>query len=127
MFSVSRDFRSIAQQSLTMIKVDGRLWINSGELPLLGNGRIELLEKIGELGSLRKAAAEMKMSYRQAWFNINEMNINAGKPLVILKRGGRDGGIAEVTDTGKKVITQFRQLQKEFKTFLKEKTKTFKI
>lgn len=110
-----------------MIKVDGRLWINSGELPLLGNGRIELLVKIGELGSLRKAAAEMKMSYRQAWFNINEMNTNAGKPLVILKRGGRQGGIAEVTETGQKVIRQYHQLQVEFKAFLKERSKKFKI
>ncbi|MEI6767149.1 MAG: LysR family transcriptional regulator [Bacteroidota bacterium] len=110
-----------------MIKVEGRLWVNSGELPLLGIGRIELLEKIGELGSLRKAAAEMKMSYRQAWFNINEMNTNAGKPLVILKRGGKDGGIAEVTKTGRNVIKQFRQLQKDFNIFLKEKSKSFKI
>jgi molybdate transport system regulatory protein len=110
-----------------MLKVDGRLWVNAGDLPLIGNGRIELLIKIGELGSLRKAASEMKMSYRQAWFNINEMNTNAGKPLVILKRGGKDGGIAEVTEAGHTIIVQFRKLQQDFNIFLKEKSKSFKI
>jgi len=35
----------------------------------LGPGKVRLLELIGETGSIRKAAAGMKMSYRPAAFS----------------------------------------------------------
>jgi molybdate transport system regulatory protein len=46
--------------------VDGRIWITLGTRAFIGQGKIELINKIKELGSLRKAAMDMKMSYRQA-------------------------------------------------------------
>lgn len=36
----------------------------------LGPGKIHLLEQIDETGSIRGAAAAMKMSYRRAWLLI---------------------------------------------------------
>jgi molybdate transport system regulatory protein len=103
--------------------VDGRVSIKSGRSSFIGPGKIELIEKIKELGSLRKAAAEMKMSYRQAWLNISELNKFSDKPLVILKRGGRNGGIAQVTEFADKVILAYKNLQTAFADFLREQTK----
>ena len=107
--------------------VEGRVWINSENFAFTGQGKIELIEKIKVLGSLRKAASEMKMSYRQAWQNIDKMNELSEKPLVILKRGGKDGGIAEVTEFAENVILAYKNLQTAFDIFIKEQTKKLNI
>ncbi len=44
-----------------------RVWVVFDEQLKLGAGRAQLLRLIDERGSLRKAAAEFGMSYRNAW------------------------------------------------------------
>lgn len=97
---------------------NGRIWIETAEGPFLGYGRIELLEKISELGSLRKAATAMKISYRQAWDFVDQMNKRTGQPLVIMERGGKNGGGASLTQEGKQAIALFHQLNNAFQDFL---------
>ena len=58
----------------------------------IGNGRARLLEKIKEQGSISKAAQSLKISYRQAWAMVNEMNQGAKKKIVIKPIGGSSGG-----------------------------------
>lgn len=111
----------------TNFSVKGRVWIDSDKSAFIGQGKIELIEKIKELGSLRKASIEMKMSYRQAWQNIDKMNKLSEKPLVILKRGGKDGGIAEVTEFADKVILVYKNLQTSFDAFIKEQSTNLNI
>jgi molybdate transport system regulatory protein len=101
--------------------VEGRIWITTSNGSSIGEGKILLLEKIHKLGSLRQASIEMKMSYQQAWNTINTLNHQFEKPLVILKRGGKDGGKAEITDFGQKIISYFHNLQTQFKQFLNNK------
>jgi len=71
------------------LKIKGRIWLDSDNSSFIGQCKIELLLKIKELGSLRKATIDMKMSYRQAWENINQINKCTKQPLVILKREGK--------------------------------------
>ena len=56
------------------MKAAGRIWLEMEDGTKLGHGKIELLALAGELGSLRKAAERMQISYRQAWYKINQMN-----------------------------------------------------
>ncbi|WP_209863662.1 LysR family transcriptional regulator [Chitinophaga sp. OAE865] len=100
------------------LMANGRIWIETEEGPFLGYGRIELLEKIRELGSLRKAAAEMKISYRQAWDFVDQMNKRTGKPLVKMERGGKSGGGALLTPEGEQAIKLFHELNTAFRQFL---------
>lgn len=109
------------------ISVDSRIWLTIGNESFLGQGKIELLEKIKEYGSLRKAAGEMKMSYRKAWDSINKINYLAGKPLVILKRGGKDGGITEITEAGEKAMFIFKQLREEVTILLEKQTNSLEL
>ena len=102
--------------------VNGRIWIDYGDSSFVGQGKIELLKKIKELGSLRKAATELKMSYTQAWYTIDNMNKSAPGPLVILNRGGKEGGVAQITEMGEKVLLVYEKLQKEFDIFLEIQT-----
>jgi molybdate transport system regulatory protein len=97
---------------------DGRIWLNIDGQPFIGTGKVELIQKIEELGSLRKAATAMKMSYRQAWQSVKQMNELSGKPLVILNRGGKEGGTAKITDEGQLVVQNFRKLENKFIDFL---------
>jgi molybdate transport system regulatory protein len=97
---------------------NGRIWIETTHGPFLGYGRVELLQKIGELGSLRKAAAAMKISYRQAWDFVDQMNKRTDKPLVIFERGGKNGGGASLTPEGEKAIALFNELDTAFRKFL---------
>ena len=103
-------------------QLKGRIWIEIEGLTIIGKGKADLLKKTAGLGSLRKAAAELNMSYRQAWYSINQMN-KAGKiPLVLLHRGGKKGGIAEITDFGLAVLDIYERSQHIFEEFLLNQT-----
>ncbi|MEZ2442637.1 winged helix-turn-helix domain-containing protein [Chitinophaga sp. RCC_12] len=104
------------------LMANGRIWIETAEGPFLGYGRIELLQKISELGSLRKAATEMKISYRQAWDFVDQMNKRTDKPLVIFERGGKNGGGALLTPEGEQAIKLFHELDAAFRQFLATRT-----
>lgn len=99
-------------------KLDGRIWIKTGDEKVLGHGRVELLERIRDSGSIRQAALQMKMSYKQAWDMVNHLNTHFAAPLVISQRGGKGGGKAVLTDEGTRVINYFHQLQQQFEEFL---------
>ncbi|TWJ00848.1 molybdate transport system regulatory protein [Mucilaginibacter frigoritolerans] len=101
-------------------KLNGRIWIETPEGKVLGMGRVELLERIKESGSIRQAALQMKMSYKQAWDMVNHMNDHFGEVLVISHRGGKGGGNAIVTEYGLQVIVQYHILQSKFKAFLED-------
>ncbi len=79
----------------------------------LGAGKVELLERIVETGSISQAAKTMKMSYRRAWLLIDELNQMFSKPCVETAAGGAHGGGAVVTAFGKKVIVTFRKVETE--------------
>jgi molybdate transport system regulatory protein len=104
---------------MTLI-ANGRIWIETEHGPFLGYGRIELLQKIKELGSLRKAAMDMKISYKQAWDFIDQMNKRTGTPLVVSERGGKGGGGAVLTPEGEKAIRIFNEFNTAFQHFLAE-------
>jgi molybdate transport system regulatory protein len=117
---------AVAKKTI-QLKPGGRVWINTGEGGLVGKGRIELLEKIEELGSIRQAALSMEMSYRHAWQLIDEMNQHAHMPLVISNRGGKGGGHATVTDKGKELIKLFNSFSNSFQKFIDKQSEKFKL
>ena len=104
--------------SLPTLIPNGRIWIDTADGPFLGYGRVELLEKIKELGSIRKAALEMKMSYRQAWQLIDQINHRMYEPLVLMQRGGKGGGQAVLTELGEHALSEFKRYNEAFQQFL---------
>jgi molybdate transport system regulatory protein len=96
----------------------GTLWLNRAGHKFLGGDRINLLEKIDELGSITRAAKAVGISYKTAWDTVNQINNLAEKPLVDRLTGGRGGGGTSLTDEGKKIIVQFKTIQEEHRQFL---------
>jgi molybdate transport system regulatory protein len=80
--------------------VQGHIWIEGAEGTFLGVGRISLLERIKEFGSITRAAKSLKMSYRKAWELVESMNRQSPTPLVTASAGGKNGGGATLTAAG---------------------------
>ena len=85
----------------------GRLWLEGPEGTFLGYGRVVLLERIRDSGSISAAARSMEMSYKHAWDLLDSMNRQAGCKLVETCRGGKDGGGARLTPAGVKAVALF--------------------
>jgi len=98
--------------------ISGSLWIHRRQSEFLGDERINLLEKIDELGSITRAAKAVGISYKTAWDTVNLVNNMAEKPLVDRSAGGKGGGGTSLTAEGKKVISQFKTIQEEHRKFL---------
>jgi molybdate transport system regulatory protein len=100
--------------------ITGRIWVEKdGEL-YIGWGRVILLERIEKLGSIAEAARSMRLSYRNAWLWIEAMNRLAPAPLVVKTTGGVGGGCAKLTEEGREVINDYKELRSRFQKFLEQ-------
>jgi molybdate transport system regulatory protein len=77
----------------------------------LGPGKIELLERIAELGSISAAGRVFGMSYRRAWTLVDELNNMFTSPLVRAAPGGTGGGGARLTALGERIVREYRALE----------------
>lgn len=77
----------------------------------IGHGRIELLELIGEHGSIARAARAMNMSYKRAWYLIDGFNGMFQEPLIERQHGGKGGGSARLTPFGATVVREYRAME----------------
>ncbi|GBQ90747.1 LysR family transcriptional regulator [Gluconacetobacter johannae DSM 13595] len=84
--------------------------IDANDQPLLGHGKIRLLEAIGETGSISAAARAMGMSYRRAWLLVEALNGGFVRPLVAARPGG--GGGAVLSEDGAEVLRLYREIER---------------
>ena len=103
----------------------GHIWLDGSEGTFLGYGRVVLLERIREFGSITKAAKSMELSYRRAWVLIDSMNRQAPKPFVVTAAGGKGGGGTLVTEEGEQAIRLFWKFHSDFQKFLAKEERTF--
>ena len=70
----------------------------------IGLGKIDLLEKLGEVESISAAARQMGMSYQRARFLLNSMQSGFREPLFVTERGGSHSGGTTLTPLGADLI-----------------------
>jgi molybdate transport system regulatory protein len=102
----------------TGFKIKGRLWLEKDGEAFLSWGRVVLLERIRELGSIAAAARSMDMAYSHAWSLVAEMNRLAGQELVSRSFGGKNGGRAWLTPAGEEIVAQFWRLVDTFRQWI---------
>jgi molybdate transport system regulatory protein len=102
------------------IALCGSVWMTVGGENFGGAGRIELLAKIAECGSITQAAKAIKMSYKAAWDAIDAMNNLAGEPLVERLVGGKGGGGTRLTPRGEQLVENFRIIEREHRRFIEQ-------
>jgi len=91
-----------------------------GEEKCFGPGVAELLERVDQLRSLRKATIEMDMAYSKAWRIVKTAETNLGFPLLKSVTGGKGGGGAELTEDAKKFLVAYRRLEQSVRDFADE-------
>ncbi len=89
------------------------LRIDFDEVRYIGHGRIELLELIDSTGSIAKAGKAMSMSYKRAWTLVDNVNKTFSVPVVDRRHGGKGGGAAVLSDFGRKLVADYRDMEKE--------------
>jgi molybdate transport system regulatory protein len=84
-----------------------------GDEPAMGPGKADLLEAIDREGSISAASRALGMSYRRTWMLVDSMNrCWADKLVDTTPGGGREKG-ARLTDSGRKILAAWRELERE--------------
>jgi molybdate transport system regulatory protein len=91
--------------------LQARLRVRVGNDIAFGPGKADLLSAIATTGSLVAAARQLGMSYMRAWTLLQTMNHCFRSPLVTTIRGGRQGGKAELTKNGLRVLALYRRME----------------
>ncbi len=78
----------------------------------LGPGKVRLLEMIAEHGSISAAGRALGMSYRRAWMLVETMSTGFGRPVVVVRIGGKAGGGAQLSPFGANVVAQYRAIER---------------
>ncbi len=93
--------------------VQPRFRVLSGKDIALGPGKVELLERVHETGSIAEAAESLEMSYMRAWTLIKTMEQCFAEPLIRVSRGGAAHGGAKLTANGLKILKLYREMEAE--------------
>lgn len=95
----------------------------SAELQLIG-GLTErffaLLAAIESTGSISQAARKADLSYKGAWDMLDRANNLSPQALIATAVGGRKGGGARLTPSGKKLLDLFLRIREEHRQYLQK-------
>jgi molybdate transport system regulatory protein len=94
-----------------MVKLQARVRVDFPGDCSIGPGKISLLEGVERTGSLSAAARDLGMSYRRAWLLLHNTNAAFHEPVAELAVGGKDGGGAQLTAFGRRLIADFRAFE----------------
>ncbi len=84
-----------------------KIWVEKENQKVFGDGPWDILKRIEQTGSIRKAAAEIKMSYSQAWRLIRMIETNLGCAVLEKKAGGSGGGHSKLTPQAAKLTAAY--------------------
>ena len=78
-----------------------------------GPGKVDLMRRIAETGSVSAAARSMGMSHARSVKLVAELNGLGAGPLVETRSGGDSGGGARLTERGKTLLARYEALEAE--------------
>ena len=96
----------------------GQVWLSRDGENVLNEGRMALLEKIAETGSITKAGKAVGISYRTAWIAVDHLNTISDSPLVERTTGGKSGGGTRLTEYGRGLLKVYGAVQEEHRKYL---------
>ena len=97
---------------MAALQIRTKVWLERDGTFVIGDGGLDLLQRIQELRSLTKAAQAIGWSYRHAWGYLRNAERRLGSPLVSTSHGkGADRGTA-LTPAGHRVLTRLGQARR---------------
>ncbi|AJC85876.1 ModE repressor domain protein [Campylobacter sp. RM16704] len=104
--------------------IKSKIWIENpdGEL-LFGKGKTDILELVGECGSISQAAKQLGINYKKAWLYVQDLETNMKEELLIAKKGrGSDSG-SKLTPRAYELIKNFKILQEDVEEYTNKRFK----
>ena len=101
-----------------------KILLEHGGQYVFGPGRLELLKTVKELGSHRKAAQKLGMSYRWAWGRLNNAEKELGRPLLVRTEEPVGGRPMVLTPEALELIAWFAKVEKDLQKALRQADKT---
>jgi molybdate transport system regulatory protein len=95
------------------IKLKTKLWLEADGEKIFGDGPCDILTRIERTGSLRQSAAEISMSYSQAWKLLQMIEENLGFPVLDKQAGGAGGGHSTLTPRAARLTRAYSQFRRE--------------
>ncbi len=96
--------------------IRSKLWLEIEGHPVIGEGRLTMLEAIHRHQSMLEASRETGISYRRMRGAIRDMERVIGCALVATYRGGTAGGRSELTPTALALLNSFKALTDGFRS-----------
>lgn len=94
------------------LRLDLQINIGMEEL-FLNTENVQLLDMIGQTGSIQNACACMHISYSKGWKAVNTMERQLGFPVVLRVAGGLEGGGSSLTERGAELLVCYRSFHRE--------------
>jgi len=88
-----------------------RIWVVFDERVKFGDGRAQLLELIGQLGSIKNAVEHNGMSYRAVWGYLKELESAAGFKFLERTPGSGPHSGARLTEEAKAFLRSYRRFR----------------
>ena len=95
---------------MVKLKLKSSQWIvDEDDNPVIGMGRMEILDNIEKTGSINQTAKMMKMSYKAIWSKIKATEKHLDTVIVHTDR--KEG--SRLSEEGKELLEKYRRLKKE--------------
>ena len=107
--SASHPVRRTRPVAAAALRPGLKCWLSLGEEFLMGPRYVHLLEDVERLGSIRAAAAEVGLSYRTCMNRLRRMEQVLGGKVLETRRGGAEGGGAQLTPRARRLLRVYRQ------------------
>jgi len=99
------------------MKIRYKVWLDC-EGKAFGEGPDRLLQRVEATGSLHRAAADMKMSYRKAWLMLRAIERRLGITLLERRVGGVSGGGSRLTPEARDFMKRYEAFRHEIEKAL---------
>ncbi len=93
-----------------------KVWIEDERQNLLfGGGKTQVLEFIGQTGSIKEAAERVGMNYKKAWNHVKILQENIQDELVVVNKGS--GGGTKLTPKAQELIEAYKTLRDDVNSY----------
>jgi molybdate transport system regulatory protein len=88
-----------------------KVWLELDGKYVFGHGLSEILDAVGQAGSLKGAAAKLGKSYRYVWARVKEAERALGRSLVETQVGGQGTQRSCLTETARSLVADFNAVR----------------
>ena len=112
---------------LNEIKLQHKMWLETidGE-GILGDGKWQILRTVDQEGSLTAACQKLGLTYRRTWGDLKKIEEQLGFPLLNKSRGGKEGGMSELSPQGQALVAAFDKFHKKVDSTVNEAFEIFR-